>query len=186
MTYQPHQSEDPTLKTGAKIGGTNSRGYLVLSPAKQAALMNKIAAERHVDQFDAQGDPYIYHCQKVLHYVRKYGPDDYELQAIAVGHDLIEDTKATYKELYELGFSDRVIDGIRALTNQVGETEEEKMARILSNVDAMLVKGLGDLRHNTDIRRGKGLRQKDFDRLVKYHTRYHAIKAELKKHGIFI
>jgi (p)ppGpp synthase/HD superfamily hydrolase len=160
---------------------------IILSPAQQAATMNWFAAQRHANQLDAQGDPYIYHCQKVMHYVRKYGPEDYERHAIAVGHDLIEDTKSTYRELEEMGFSDRVIDGIRCLTNVPGETEDEKMARILTNVDAMLVKALGDLRHNTDIRRGKGLRQKDFERLQKYHTRYHIIKTALReKHGIFI
>lgn len=165
----------------------NSKGHVVLSPAKQAAVMCAIAAERHVDQVDAQGDPYIYHCQKVMHYVRKLRPDDYEVHAIAMGHDLIEDTKSTFAELYTLGFSDRVIDGIRALTNLVGENEEEKMERILANVDACLVKAGGDLRHNTDIRRGKGLRAKDFERLEKYHRRYQTIKTHLRDvHGIHL
>ena len=165
----------------------NSKGFVVLSPQKQAALMCAMAAERHVDQVDAQGDPYIYHCQKVMHYVRKLYPDDYERHAIAMGHDMIEDTKSTYQELYEKGFSDRTIDGIRGLTNVVGETEEEKMQRVLSNVDSCIVKAGGDLRHNTDIRRGKGLREKDFARLQKYHTRYARIKAHLRDvHGIIL
>lgn len=155
---------------------------IILSPAAQAAAMCALAAERHVDQLDAQGDPYIYHCQKVMHYVRKYAPDDYELHAAAMGHDLVEDTKTTYQELEERGCSDRVINAIRALTNVPGETEAQKMERILSNVDACIIKAIGDLRHNTDIRRGKGLRQKDFDRLQKYHTRYQIIKAHLKDH----
>ena len=160
---------------------------IILSPAAQAAAMCALAAERHLGQLDAQGDPYIYHCQKVMHYVRKYAPDDYELHAIGMGHDLIEDTKTTYQELIERGFSDRVIEGIRALTNVPGETEEQKMERILANLDACLTKALGDLRHNTDIRRGKGLRQKDFERLQKYHTRFQIIKAHLKdQYGIRI
>lgn len=163
----------------------NSKGIDVLSPAMQAATMCGIAAVKHVDQVDAQGDPYIYHCQKVMHYVRKLRPDDYELHAISMGHDLIEDTKSTFSELYTLGFSDRVVDGIRALTNLVGETEEEKMERILANVDSCIVKAGGDLRHNTDIRRGKGLRSKDFERLEKYHRRYQTIKVHLRdSHGI--
>lgn len=175
----------------------NSKGFKVLPPAKQLAIMKRIAAEAHVDQVDAQGDPYILHCDKVMHYVRKFDEDDYERMVIAVGHDLIEDTKVKYAQLYNVGllypeyegwgFSDRSINGIRALTNVPGETEEEVMERILPNVDACIVKALGDLRHNTDIRRGKGLRQKDFDRLVKYHTRYHRIKTHLREvHGIHI
>jgi (p)ppGpp synthase/HD superfamily hydrolase len=186
MTYQPLQTEDATLKPVANK--LNRMGFHVLSPVKQAALMNKLAAEWHLDQVDAQGDPYIYHCQKVQHYVRSRYPDDYERHTIAVGHDGAEDNKkVTWSALYEKGFSDRVIDGLKGLTNIPGESDDEALERICSNVDSMLVKALGDLRHNTDIRRGKGLRQKDFDRLVKYHTRYHHIKTTLReKHGIHI
>jgi len=40
---------------------------------------------------------------------------------------------------------------------------------------------LCDLRHNSDIRRLKGVRPKDIERVVKYHNMYLAIKEELRK-----
>jgi hypothetical protein len=81
--------------------------------------------------------------------------EDEELQCIALGHDLVEDTETTYTELRELGFTERVVKGIQALTKVPGETNEEYMARIKANPDAIRVK-LQDLRHNSDIRRLKG------------------------------
>jgi (p)ppGpp synthase/HD superfamily hydrolase len=101
--------------------------------------------------------------------------EDEELQCIALGHDLVEDTETTYTELRELGFTERVVKGIQALTKVPGETNEEYMARIKANPDAIRVK-LQDLRHNSDIRRLKGVREKDIQRMVKYHKMYTELK----------
>jgi (p)ppGpp synthase/HD superfamily hydrolase len=92
---------------------------------------------------------------------------------IAIGHDLIEDTKTTFQELIELGFSDRVIDGIRALTKMPGETHEEYKAKVKRNADSVKVKKC-DLRHNTDIRRlkSKTISDKDLQRVKRYHEFY--------------
>lgn len=131
-----------------------------------------LATQRHAGQYDKQGLPYILHCLKVMHYVKT---EDEELQCIAVGHDLIEDTKTTYAELSEQCMSTRIIEGIRALTRVPGETESEYQTRVKSNPDAIKVK-LADLRHNTDIRRLKGITDKDAARLRKYHKFYLELK----------
>lgn len=52
-----------------------------------------------------------------------------------------------------------------------GETEEEYLAKVMSNKDAIIVK-LADLRHNSDIRRLKGVTEKDVRRIEKYHRMY--------------
>jgi (p)ppGpp synthase/HD superfamily hydrolase len=123
--------------------------------------------------YDKGGIPYLLHCLKVLHYTKS---EDDEVQQIAAGHDLIEDRKnITYKLLREMGFSERVIEGIRCLTKVPGETEEEYLAKVMSNKDAILVK-LADLRHNSDIRRLKGVTEKDIKRIEKYHRMYMALK----------
>jgi (p)ppGpp synthase/HD superfamily hydrolase len=97
---------------------------------------------------------------------------------IAVGHDVIEDTKVTYADLRAAGISARVQDGIRALTKVPGETLDEYKARVFASRDAMQVK-LCDLRHNADIRRLKGVTEKDIARMAKYHTFYLEIQAKL-------
>lgn len=116
------------------------------------------------------------HCLKVLHYLKT---TDEELQCVAVGHDVIEDTKVTYKDLIDAGISDRVIAAIRCLTKQPGQTLEEYKQVVFSNTDAMLVK-MADLRHNSDIRRLKGVTDKDLDRMAKYQRFYMEIQAKLQ------
>lgn len=134
-----------------------------------------LAVNGHSGQVDRGGKPYILHPLKVMHYLKS---DDEELQQIALGHDLIEDTKTTYEDLRNAGISERVIVGIRALTKLPGQTYGEYKAQVFANQDAMRVK-LADLRHNTDIRRLKGVGEKDIERMVKYRVFYSEIQAKL-------
>lgn len=123
--------------------------------------------------FDKGGVPYVLHCLKVMHYLKS---DDEELQQIALGHDLVEDRKnITYVKLRAMGFSERVIEGIRCLTKVPGESHEEYLEKVKSNKDAIRVK-LCDLRHNSDIRRLKGITPKDIARIEKYHQMYLELK----------
>ena len=143
---------------------------------EQLAKMLLLATTRHAGQFDKGGSPYILHCLKVMHYIKS---DDEELQCIALGHDLIEDTcsslDAGMLELMHHGFSNRIISGIAALTKVDGQTYEQYKDIVKANPDAVKVK-MADLRHNTDIRRLKGLREKDFERIEKYHRFYIELK----------
>lgn len=124
--------------------------------------------------FDKGGAPYILHCLKVMYYLKT---EDEELQCIGLGHDLIEDRKnITYALLAEMGFSERVIAGIRAMTKLPGQTPEEYLEQVKANPDAIRVK-LCDLRHNSDIRRLKGVTAKDVARIEKYHKMYMELKA---------
>ncbi len=131
-----------------------------------------LATNKHAGQYDKGGLPYILHPLKVMYYLKS---TDEELQCIALGHDLVEDTDVTYAELKALGFTDRVIDGIRCLTKERGETYEEYKAKVKSNPDAVKVKKC-DLRHNTDIRRLKGVTEKDLARISRYQMFYHELE----------
>lgn len=138
---------------------------------KKGELLNKmlvLATTRHAGQFDRGGNPYILHPLKVMYYVKT---DDEELQCIALAHDLVEDTDTTYDELREMGFTERVIQGIAALTKVPGESYDDYKVRVKENPDAIKVK-MADLRHNTDIRRLKGVTEKDLARVEKYHRFY--------------
>ncbi len=139
--------------------------------------MLMIATKAHHGQFDKGGNPYILHPLKVMHYLKT---DDEELMCMALGHDVVEDTPVTYKELHEAGMSERVIEGIRALTKQPGQTYDEYKQGVFANVDAMKVK-MADLRHNTDIRRLKGVTEKDLARMAKYQMFYLELKARLEE-----
>lgn len=135
---------------------------------KKGELLGKVlvlATNAHAGQFDKGGKPYILHPLAVMSLLNS---DDEELQCIALLHDVIEDTKTTWKELEETGCTPRIIDAVRALTKMPGQSYDEYKEVVFQNKDAMLVK-MADLRHNTDIRRLKGVSQKDIDRLAKYN-----------------
>ncbi|AFC21208.1 metal-dependent phosphohydrolase [Cronobacter phage vB_CsaM_GAP31] len=140
----------------------------VLTPAQELALAIKIAAEGHLNQKDKGGNPYILHPLKVMHYLKS---DDFQLMAIAALHDVLEDTDVTAADLVLLGFSNRVKDAVVLLTKTPNQTPEEYFQGIASNYDAIRVK-LADLRHNSDVRRLKGLGDKDLLRIRKYQEMY--------------
>lgn len=144
---------------------------------KSLSTMLVIVTQRFEGKFDRGGHPYVLHCLKVMHYLRT---EDEELMCVGLGHDLLEDTFESIEEgvkfLRYKGFSERVINGIVCMTRIPGETEEEYEARVMSNPDSIQCK-LCDLRHNSDIRRLKGVREKDIARMVKYHNFYLKLKA---------
>ena len=145
---------------------------------KKGELLGKVlvlATNAHAGQFDRGGKPYILHPLKVMHYLKT---DDEELQCIALLHDVIEDTTTSWHDLIEIGCTERVIAGVRALTKLPGQTYDEYKEVVFANEDAMRVK-LCDLRHNTDIRRLKGVTQKDIDRIAKYNRFYLEIQTRL-------
>jgi guanosine-3',5'-bis(diphosphate) 3'-pyrophosphohydrolase len=131
----------------------------------------------HRGQFDRGGAPYQLHPLKVMHYLKT---DDEELQCVALLHDVIEDTKTSYQELIEIGCTDRIINAVRALTKQPGQTYDEYKEAVFANEDAMRVK-MCDLRHNSDIRRLKGVTEKDIERMAKYNRFYLEIQQKLSE-----
>jgi (p)ppGpp synthase/HD superfamily hydrolase len=142
---------------------------------KMLATMLVIATNAHAGQFDKGGNPYILHPLKVMHYLKS---DDEELMCIALGHDVIEDTPTTYQFLRDEGMSERVILGIKGMTKVPGQTYEEYKEGVFANVDSMKAKS-ADLRHNSDIRRLKGVTEKDVARIAKYMQFYSEIQARL-------
>jgi (p)ppGpp synthase/HD superfamily hydrolase len=110
-----------------------------------------------------------------MHYLKT---DDEELQCIALLHDVIEDTDTSWKDLEAIGCTSRVIAGVRVLTKMPGQTYDEYKNEVFANLDAMRVKSC-DLRHNTDIRRLKGVTEKDIARIAKYNQFYLEIQSRL-------
>lgn len=155
-----------------------------MNKGEMLGKMLVLATNRHANQFDRAGVPYILHCLKVMHYTKS---DDEELNCIALGHDIVEDTDTTYQELYDMGFTARVVHGIDALTKRRGESYDDYKLRVKVNADARKVKK-ADLRHNSDIRRLKGITEKDLARNEKYHRFFAELEMidrteEEKRHG---
>lgn len=139
--------------------------------------MITLATAAHAGQFDKAQRPYILHCLAVLNILNS---DDEELQCIAVGHDLFEDTKVTIEDLVEEGFTERVVTGILRMTKMPGESYKQYVEKVLDSKDAMIVES-ADLKHNSDITRLKGISDKDIERTAKYMKFYTTIQAALAK-----
>ncbi|MDR3547036.1 MAG: hypothetical protein P4M11_01950 [Candidatus Pacebacteria bacterium] len=134
--------------------------------------MLAFVVQKHDGQFDKGGKPYVLHVLAVAHKLRT---DDEELFCIALGHDVFEDTDATKEDLYAIGMTPRVVEGINCLTKMPGESYKEYQAKVLSNPDAIKVK-MKDLLHNSDLRRLKGISDKDLKRVQKYMVFYHLLQ----------
>jgi guanosine-3',5'-bis(diphosphate) 3'-pyrophosphohydrolase len=139
------------------------------------------ATKTHHGQFDKAGHPYILHPLKVMYLLKS---DDEELMAIAVLHDVVEDCfaddhEAGFAALKAIGMTKRVIDAVRLLTKRKGQDYDEYIAGILTNKDAIRGK-MADLRHNMDLRRLKGVTDKDMKRIEKYTRTYHKLKIALE------
>ena len=126
--------------------------------------MVRLMVDAHSGQVDKAGKPYFHHPLRVMKYLRS---DDLELQLIALGHDLFEDTSVSPQILAELGFSERVIAGITALTKQRGQSYVEYQLAILASYDAMRVK-LADLEDNMDLTRLPFIQDSDLRRYGRY------------------
>lgn len=127
-----------------------------------------IASTVHADQVDRGGNAYILHPMRIMQRLRT---TDAELMQIAIMHDVIEDSDYTIESLQKEGFSKRVLAALECLTHHKDEEYDDYIRRISTNDDAILVK-LEDLRDNSDITRLKGITQKDFERVQKYHRSY--------------
>lgn len=145
---------------------------------KMLSTMLVLATNSHAGQLDKGGFPYVLHPISVM-YLLGDGVDE-ELQCIALGHDLCEDTDVTFTQLRELGFSERVIEGIKCLTKMPGQSYDEYKAIVKSNPDSIKVK-IADLRHNTDIKRLKGVSEKDLARMEKYFKLYIELTSLIQK-----
>ena len=145
----------------------------VFKKGEQLNMMLVLAVNKHAGQFDKGGNPYILHPIAVMHLL---DDADEEEQCIALGHDVVEDCGVTYAELREMGFTERVINGIRCLTKIAGESYEEYKAKVKSNKDSIKVKK-ADLKHNTRIERLKGVTPKDMARTERYFHFYMELMA---------
>lgn len=135
-----------------------------------------IAAQAHLNQKDRGRKAYILHPIRVAMRLRT---DDEELMCIAILHDAVEDSELTFEDLRDYGFSDRVVNALQLLTHEKGVPYFEYIENMQNNRDALRVKR-EDLRDNSDVTRMKGLRDKDFQRMEKYHRAYTMISEYLE------
>lgn len=127
----------------------------------------------HIDQFDKGGNPYILHPLKLLHWAR-HADEDVDVQILCMLHDCAEDSSlgvAETLDLIEITFGTEMRQLVDNLTKRAGEKYEEYLDRVKLDVRSAKVKCF-DLRHNSDLRRLKGITIKDQERTLKYQVAY--------------
>ena len=107
----------------------------------------KLAYEAHHGQVDKAGIPYVFHP---FHLAEQMSTEF--STAVALLHDVVEDTHITLEDLKEAGFPEEVVEAVRLLTHEEGVDYFDYVRKIKPNSIAREVK-VADLRHNSDTSR---------------------------------
>ena len=132
-----------------------------------------LAKAAHAGQVDKSGVDYIEHPVTVASFV-----ETDTQKAVALLHDVLEDTDVTEDELRSL-FGDEITDAVVTMTHPEGMPYMEYIARIAENPLARSVK-MADLRHNMDLGRLRKVTERDLKRV---REKYEPAMEYLKDHG---
>ena len=121
-----------------------------------------IARKAHAGQVDKAGVDYIQHPLYVASQVKTE-----QEKAIALLHDVLEDSDITVADLLAYGLSNKVVTAVQTLTKKKGQSYQEYLEKVKSNNLARVVK-LADLKHNSDLSRLKSVSDTDRERVEKY------------------
>lgn len=125
-------------------------------------LALSIAKKAHKGQYDKAGVDYIEHPLFVASLV-----DTQEEKAVALLHDVLEDSPYTAEELILAGLPETVVSAVQILTKKKGQDYQQYLELVKSSPIARRVK-LADLKHNSDLSRLATVTEKDLERLEKY------------------
>ncbi len=131
-----------------------------------------LATKSHRGQRQRNGEPYILHPLRVMMAVS----DDNEKIA-AILHDVVEDSDIALEDLLQAGYTPDVIELVRLLTHENGKSYEAYIQRLRPNPSARRIK-IADLQDNMNVRRLPQMRQKDLDRLERYHKYWLLLRAD--------
>lgn len=131
----------------------------------------KIALKAHAGQKDKAGWPYV------LHPIRMMLKMDSEIDmSAALLHDVLEDSSLTAEDLRKEGIPSEVVEAVLSLTRQENEPYEDFIERAAKNRIARKVKK-ADLEDNIDLLRLREIKDRDVERLKKYHIAWNRIKS---------
>lgn len=133
----------------------------------QIEIALTLALKAHAGQLDKGGAVYILHPLRVMTKMS----NDTE-RAVALLHDVLEDSAYTAEDLLESGISAEVVEAVIALSkgedaNGVTMTYEVYLEQVKANALARTVK-LADLEDNMDLSRLNQVTDKDLKRRDKY------------------
>ena len=125
-------------------------------------LALSIARQAHEGQLDKAGVDYIEHPIYVASQV-----ESEEEKAVALLHDVLEDSLITAEELLIAGLPVEVVTAVKLLTKKPMQDYQAYLETVKTNPLARVVK-LADLKHNSDLSRLPSITEEDRERLKKY------------------
>ena len=122
----------------------------------------KLCFQAHKDQVDKSGLPYVFHP----FHLAEQMPDEVTT-AVALLHDVVEDTDYTIEDLVREGFPPEVTDAVKMMTHDDAVPYLDYVRGMKENPVTRTVK-LADLKHNSDITRLDTVDEKAIKRVEKY------------------
>lgn len=120
----------------------------------------------HGNQFDKEKKPYILH---VIRVASKF--DKKEEIIIALLHDVLEDSSITDKDLYEMGFSDDIVQVVKLLTRRKLQKYEDYIISVSKNPVAKRIK-IEDIKDNSRL-----VRLMNLNKITRYRLKRKYEKA---------
>ncbi|VAW82340.1 hypothetical protein MNBD_GAMMA12-949 [hydrothermal vent metagenome] len=133
-----------------------------------------IALQAYKGQTDKAGAAYILHPLRLMSKM-----DTEEEMAVALLHDVIEDSEMTADDLLQGGIPATVVSAVQDLTKVRGESYEKFIDRVLTNKLASKIKK-ADIEDNINVLRLRSITNEDFQRVAKYHKAWHLIDQSVK------
>lgn len=141
---------------------------MIYTPLTKKAMM--AAYHAHHGQLDRAGLPYIHHP---LHLAEQM--QDELSTAVALLHDVVEDTPLTLDDLRREGFPESVLTAVALMTHAENVPYLDYVRGLKSNPAARAVK-LADLTHNSDITRADKVEAGDLERLERYRAAFEILR----------
>ena len=130
----------------------------------------RIALDAYRGQKDKAGNQYILHPLRIMEKMST----DIEKSA-AILHDVIEDSDLTADDLINAGIPAAGVEAVTALTKEDGEDYDDFIQRVKLNDLARKIK-IADIEDNINVLRLGELKDKDLQRVAKYHRSWHALQ----------
>lgn len=132
----------------------------------------RLAVNYHAGQKDKSGEPYILHPLRLMLQMKTE-----EEMIIAVLHDIVEDSEINLQDIEEM-FGSKIRDAVDAVTRRKDESYNDLLERVTMNKKAIKIK-MKDLEDNINILRLKEVKEKDLQRVKKYHAAWNKLHKSL-------
>jgi len=130
----------------------------------------EIALKAYSGQKDKAGKTYILHPLRIMAKM-----ETEEEMAVALLHDVIEDSDYTSDDLLSEGIPSAIVEAVQLLSKVGNESYDQFVDRVSENPLASKIK-IADIEDNINILRLESVDKKDLERVAKYHKAWRKLQ----------